>query len=227
MQKGNENLNTVYKYCKRELLHYEIFDILKGDNELLKPLAVLSLKKLESKEEGELLLAHLTGVDGKIREAVSYKAAELYGEYKDFLDNPKLYTDALCDVNPNVCRNIIELLTKYPIAPEHILKRAEEILEEVDKICSKFKRNREKSHALNVKLFNLYWCLEGFYCIYDGYTNNRLEKILLRCADMHDYTIREKVAKILVKMKNAPIGLLQKLENDLNFYVKKQLCGNI
>ena len=38
-----------------------------------------------------------------------------------------------------------------------------------------------------------------------------------------DYTIREKTAKILSKMENAPDDLLQKLKNDKNFYVKNQL----
>lgn len=223
MRKCNENLNTAFKYCEKNFSNREIFDILREDNDLLKPIAVLNIKEITSKEEAELLLGHLTGVDGKIREVVSLKLAELWQEYSELLYAPELFTDALCDVNPNVVRNILEL----PLDASLIAQRAEEILDDMEKICSKFRRNREKSHALNVKLFNLYWCLEGIYHNFSGDLDEKLKTILLRSAKSFDYTIREKVAKIAKKAANAPDELLQKLENDVNFYVKRQICDRI
>lgn len=230
MRKSNEKLNIAYKYSEKNFSDGEIFEILRGNDDLIKPIAVLNLRIIKSLEEGELLLSHLSGVDGKIREVVSFKILELYDNYPDFLNSPELYVDALCDVNPNVCRNVIELLKKHPTCPQVqslIVGRIEKILEEIDKICSKFKRNREKSHAMNVKLFNLYWCLEGFYVTFEGKIDCAAENILLRSAESYDYTIREKVAKIVASAENPPQELLRKLQNDINFYVKRQLCGNI
>jgi len=222
MLKDNENLNIAYEYSNKNFSHGEIFDILKGDNELLKPIAVLNLLTINTESEAELLLSHLTGVNGKIREVVSFKITELYPKCSRFLNAPELFAEALCDVNPNVVRNILELLKNFEIKQELIMARVEEILKEIDAICSKFKKNREKSHALNIKLFNLYWCLEAIYIVVKE-TDERLNSILLRCSEMYDYTIREKVAKIAVKAKGIPEKLLQKLHDDDNYYVRRYL----
>ncbi|GBF23217.1 hypothetical protein tpqmel_0621 [Candidatus Gastranaerophilus sp. (ex Termes propinquus)] len=218
------NLDIAFEYIGKNFSADCIFSILKNDNELLKPIAVLALEELNSEDEGRLLLSHLTGVNGKIREVVSLKITELYPKTPHFLNATKLYVDALCDVNPNVCRNIIDILVQNnpPKVLEPLTERIEQILDEIDSIVVKFRRNKEKSHALNVKIFNLYWCLEGLFYALEG-SNERIERILARCSDMYDYTIREKTAKILSKIKPAPEYLLEKLKNDDNFYVKLQL----
>ena len=89
----------------------------------------------------------------------------------------------------------------------------------------KFRENKEKSqknHAKNKLTFNLYWLLEAI-SVLDVNKIENLEKILTKTSSFLDYTIREKTALILSKMKNPPPELLQKLKQDENIYVKNQL----
>ena len=106
----------------------------------------------------------------------------------------------------------------------------DDIFEYYSATPQKFRENKEKSkknHVINKKIFHLYWCLEGLSIIIDDKIDKNVEEILKVCSDFYDYTIREKTAQILAKIKNPPSELLQKLKNDDNFYVKNQIYDKI
>ena len=223
MNLANENFKTEYK---RE----EIFSILKSDNEDIKPFALVHLEEIKSQEEFDLFIFHLTNHDGRIREIVSYKFIELLPvEFCLMEKHKKTIVQGILDVNPNVARNIIEFLklSKLNIKQE-IYTAVEFIMGEIEKNSRPKKWRSQKNHVLTKKYFNLYWLLEA---ISEGFeeieADEFLIKILEENSDNYDYTIREKVAKILTKMKNPPQKLLQKMQNDDNYYVKLKFYDKI
>jgi len=223
MNKFNEiqdiSKNTYELSCEN-FEHDEIFRILEEDEDYKKPIAILNFDSLNI-EDAEKLVFYLTNQKGPTREAVSMVLAEFSPSITESMKMQII--DALCDVNPNVCRNIIDYLkkTNSSILKDDILKRINEILLEIDLECAKFRKNMEKNHILNKKIFHLYWCLEGLCCVIDE-NDSEVEKLLYKTADFYDYTIREKTAQILNKIKNAPLSLIDKLKGDENFYVRNK-----
>lgn len=209
----------------------KIFEILSGCDNTLKAFAVLELEEVHCEKDFELLIKHLTNCDGRLREIVSSKLVEL--GYVPWLEGhiPTLI-DALCDVNPNVARNIVELLAiaqpdlAEPFS-EPLLARIEDILMTIEKNSKPKKWRTQKNHVLTKIIFHLYWCLEALALCLDIAIRGRLIKILNITGDFVDYTIREKTAKILAKMQNPPEDLLSKMQNDDNFYVKLCFCDKI
>ena len=198
----------------------KIFEILSGSDDTLKAFAVLELEEVRSKADFELLIKHLTNCDGRLREIVSAKLVEIAS--REWLEKHILtLLDALCDVNPNVARNIVELIavTQLDLA-EPLLTRVEELLETIEKHSKPKKWRTQKNHVLTKITFHLYWCLEALALFADTAPRERLIKILNTTGDFVDYTIREKTAKILAKMPDAPEEMLSKMQNDDNFYVK-------
>ena len=235
MNKSNENFLIVQNAIN--MTRYEAFKVLLGDNEILKPYAFINIDEIKSKDEANLIAYHLTNHPNPTREACALVLADIGGS-EFFSDYAEIFTDSICDINPNVCRAIIEFLVKNPPLASKTLPF---IIERVEKILADFKiyekefgafkdnkmRNR-KNHAKNKKLFNLYWCLEAICEIYSAVGfDDEIIKICFVTVDFLDYTIREKTAKILAKMPNPPKELLQKLKNDKNFYVKNLVYDKI
>jgi hypothetical protein len=223
MNLANEILKTEYK---RE----EIFSVLSGENEDIKPFALVYLDSINTQEEFDLFIFHLTNHDGRIREIVSSKFVELMPvEFCLMKNHKKTIVQGILDVNPNVARNIIEFLKVSKLnIKEEIYTAVEFIMGEIEKNSRPKKWRSQKNHILTKKYFNLYWLLEA---ISEGFeeipTDEFLIKILEENSDNYDYTIREKVAKILVRMKNPPQELLQKMQNDDNYYVKLKFYDKI
>ena len=224
MNKFNENQDiskNAYEFSCMNLNNSEIFNILQNGEEYEKPIAIMNFESL-NQEEANKLIFYLTNQDGPIREAVSTVILEFCPKIEEC--TKEKIVSALCDVNPNVCRNIVEYLknTNGEILKEDIIKRINILLEEIEKECSKFRKNMEKNHILNKKIFHLYWCLEGLcYCIEE--IDEVLFDILDKTSEFYDYTIREKTAQILAKVKNPPKNLIEKLMHDENFYVRNKL----
>lgn len=225
----NNDLNRAYNIVRKEYKDDEIYGILSDSDDFEKPIAILNIKKINNKRQADLLLSHLTGQDGRIREAVSSKIKEIINDYEYFYDNDSLNTfiNAILDINPNVVRNITGIIEKNDkmkeLLEDKILTKITVILENLKPyLKSKHTDNKmkdQKNHAKNKKIFNLYWLLEAL-----SFTNLRndkkLKEILNITSVFVDYTIREKSAKIVSLMENPPHELLQKLKNDENFYVK-------
>ena len=215
---------------KNEYSRDEIFSILRSDNEDLKPFALVHLDAISSQDEFDLFIFHLTNHDGRIREIVSSKFVEILpSEFCLMTKHKKTIVQAILDVNPNVARNIIEFLkiTKLNIK-EEIYTAVEFIMTEIEKNSRPKKWRSQKNHILTKKYFNLYWLLEAISEGFEEISGDEfLIKILEENSDNYDYTIREKVAKILTRMKNPPPELLQKMQNDDNYYVKLNFYDKI
>lgn len=222
MNIDNDSLNIAFSYNKA-------LEILKGIDEELKPFAVLSIEKVNNEEDFELLIKHLTNCDGRIRELTAIKLNEL-NEIETWLKPHYLtLTNAICDINPNVARNIADLIEKLSLnMGECLMERINEILMEIEINSKPKKWKTQKNHSLNKKFFNLYWCLEGLCgCLNRENDTKKLTEILNCASNFDDYTIREKVAKILVKMENPPENLVLKMKEDDNFYVKLHFYDKI
>ena len=227
-----------YNLTLKDYTKDEIIDILSKDELEIKPVAIINLKSIDNDFEAKLLLRHLTGNDGRIREVVSYMLYELSIKDKTFIEyykdenSKEILLKSILDINPNVVRNIITFIksseTLKKELKDKIISKTNEVIKSLSvfvKEDSPFRENMEKSeknHAKNKLTFNLYWLLEAI-SILDIDDIKNLEDILTKTSSFLDYTIREKTAQILSKMTNPPEKLLRKLKNDENMYVKNQL----
>lgn len=222
MNIDDDSLNITFSYNKA-------IEILKGIDDELKPFAVLGIEEIENENDFELLIKHLTNCDGRIRELVAIKLNELSGIETWLNAHYPTLTNAICDINPNVARNIADLIEKKRLKiGENLIGRINEILLEIELNSKPKKWKTQKNHSLNKKFFNLYWCLEGLSgCLSNENDTKKLIEILNSASMFDDYTIREKVAKILAKMENPPENLLLKMKEDDNFYVKLHFYDKI
>ncbi len=215
--------------CEKDYTRDDIFCVLRFDSvsnpeiDIEKQICILKLDTILTQEEADLLAFHQTGQHGLIREACSQKINE-------FMKNPLclkffqtkeislILLKAVNDINPNICRTIIEVL---PFIEDkdyflhNLYERFEEVFEELEKL--------KRSNWYTKKLFNLYWCLEAL-AVLQAPVNERLEAVLERCSRFRDYTIREKTAMVIsLLQQSSPVieSIKEILKNDENFYVKR------
>ena len=79
VQKDSYESGVIYAYnlTLKDYTKDEIIDILSKNELEIKPVAIINLKSIDNEFEAKLLLNHLTGIDGRIREAVSFVLSEL------------------------------------------------------------------------------------------------------------------------------------------------------
>lgn len=225
-------LNEIQKaveFCERKYTQEEIYRILELDSatnpqtDVEKQICILKLSDIPSQSEANLLVFHLTNHHGLIREAVATKINE-------FLKNPKTCTyfqsrdimqsllKAVNDINPNICRTIIEVLPY--IQEKDYLKNG--LYQTIDTIFLQLEMLK-RSNKYTKKLFNLYWCLEALSQL-EPATDGNLEILLKKCLTIRDYTIREKTAYLIncLKNHNGVVEEVKKhLKEDSNYYVKR------
>ena len=130
---------------------------------------------------------------------------------------------AVNDVNPNICRMIIEILPYLQEKSEFLDALYDitlEVIEEAEKL-----NVRNRSHLYTKKIFNLYWCLEAVSQIVEN-TDKKLKQIVEKTYNSEEYTVREKTAKVIKKLNTPEFDrYLKSLENDENFYVRFQSVG--
>ena len=206
--------------------HSELIYMLKNGNVPQKQFAAFSLNEIESQEELGILLSNLTGCDGKIREAVALKINYLLKETSDYLNYiypPDVFADATIDINGNICRLVVDSV-KILIHNKNfsdlylnkIIKFINETFVELDHFICK-----DKKYVINKQLFKLYWCLEALKLFVDIVDKESLFEILTRASKEKEYTIREKVAQILVLVHDKKFDELKStLKNDENYYVR-------
>ena len=164
MNKSNENFLTVQNAIN--LTRDEAFEILSQNDGAKKPYAFLSIDTIKNQSEADLIIKHLTNHPNPVREACALVLGDICKS--GFLKNEKALNtlmDGILDINPNICRAIIEFLVKNPdvaylVTPLNI-KKINEILEDFkayEKTFGSHKENKmknRKNHAKNIKLFNL------------------------------------------------------------------------
>ena len=197
---------------------------------------LMELDKLTGQKEADCFIDYLTSHPTPIREAVAYKLEEFIAQNPDYFKSDLAVSkmlDAISDINPNISRVMCNIIEKNETISGMLISK---IIDRIDEIISKIKSyekenkdffqnkiKNKKNHAKNKLLFSLYWYLEALsYCNINNY-KERLLKILNYTIDFCDYTIREKTAKILNKLDNPPLELLQKAKYDQNFYVQIQV----
>lgn len=227
MEYLKENLNKVVCLCKNTYLTDDIISILKDGTVMEKQVAVLELEELRSKEDAEVLMDNLTGIDGKVRQTVAFKILQLIPKYKNLFMDKKFYdifANSLIDIDSNVCRLDLEaiLYLKDNLDfSKYIANKMKDIifiaLETLDKISFKAKK-----YTSNKQYFKIYWCLETLTYFYEGLNFEDLKKILLACSKLPEYTIREKCALILKNNFDDKdlLSVRDLLLNDENYYVR-------
>ena len=227
MDNLNENLNDVFDLCSKQYDSELIFNILKSGSVMEKQVAVLNLSEIRSKEDAKIIMENLTGIDGKVRQAVAYKILQLIPKYKEyFLDKEfyEIFAKSIIDIDSNVCRQVIDALQYIQDNEEfseYIANKMKDIiftaLDELTKISYK-----SKKYTSNKQYFKIYWCLETLATFYKHLDKTDLSKIISTCAKIPEYTIREKCAAILKLLPdNTGFDDIKKeLNNDENYYVR-------
>ena len=215
--------------CEKEYTREDIFCLLKTDStqnpevDIEKQICILKIDSIASQEEADILVNHQTGQHGLIREACAQKINEFlkipdYAKFfqtKDILDT---LLKAVNDINPNICRTIIEVLP-YINDKDYFLNglylRFEDVFSELERL--------KRSNWYTKKLFNLYCCLEAL-AVLKAPVDSRLESVIEKSSKFRDYTIREKTAMVLSLLSETS-SCIQKikteLKNDENFYVQR------
>ena len=86
--KHNQDFNTALDIYENEYSHNDLISFLKNGTVAQKQAAALKLDTVKTKEEAEIFMSNLTGCDGKIREAVSFRLKEFIPQNPDFLVCP-------------------------------------------------------------------------------------------------------------------------------------------
>lgn len=215
-------------FCEKTYTREELFDILSTDSskspqtDIEKQICILKLDSILSQQEADILIFHLTNHAALIREACANKVNEFMKEnYAAFFQTRHILDSllkAVNDINPNICRMIIEILpyiNEKEYFLENLYHRIDYVFEELEKL--------KRSNWYTKKLFNLYWCLEALAVI-KAPADRRLEKVLEKSSVFRDYTIREKTAMVLSYLsETSPVleRIKENLKNDDNFYVKR------
>ena len=226
-----ENFNIATKMSARKYDYHELLALLHSDKIVEKQIAVLELKEVQSSEDAKLLVSNLINQDGKIREVVAFKINELIQNpkfTKFFLEKDiyDIFAKAIMDINGNVCRQVIEAIDAIKFNKffcEYFAKKLAEMLNDIFKEIEEIDLTA-KQYVISKRNFHLYWCLEALYDFVEHVELSQIKETVLKCGTFYDYTIREKIAKILTKgfwiIDVELNGLKEILKNDENYYVR-------
>ena len=226
----DENFTQALKLYEEEYTHAELIELLKSGNIVQKQIAALRLEGINSIQDADVLVANLTGQDGKIREAVSmrlneFMSDEKYLPYFKVSNNYDTFLDAIIDINANICRNVISAITNLKNDTEfceqfckNLAKLSFDLLDKIEQFDF-----QDGKYKVNKEVFKLYWCLETIYEFYDKMNFEDMKQIILRSKDVQEYTIREKAAKILTRnFEDSELAQAKsELQNDRNYYVRR------
>lgn len=224
-----KEIEKAVEFCQKEYSRDNIWEILKINSEdnpeinTEKQICILKLNTILSQKEADLLVFHQTNHHGLIREACAQKINEFMKQpkYVDYFQSKYILDTllkAINDINPNICRLIIEVLPNIKNKDyflNGLYERFEFVFAELE--------NLKRSNWYTKKLFNLYWCLESLRALGIS-ADARMEDVLKRSANFKDYTIREKTAMVLYYLdKTTPIlnEIKILLKNDENYYVRR------
>lgn len=199
----------------------EIFAALSGDDDIKKQIALIKLDGVKSVDEAKMLTSVLTGQHGPVREICSFRINEFLKdenerEYFCGADLREIFLNALNDIIPTVARNILEVIKFLPeqeVVQEALLDRILTLDDYVED------ETLLSNHEIIKKTFKLYWYLETLAeFAKDVEYREKFAKVIEKSYNHEDYTIREKVSKILSKV-NDFAEYKDMLKNDTNPYV--------
>lgn len=220
MENLNEDFNTALNIYENDYSHTDLIELLKNGSVAEKQASVLKLETLTSKDDAEILMQNLTGCDGKIREAVSFRLPEFVSQNPEYFTNfVEIFLEAIIDINGNICRNTISALIYLKNFNEFCTNFCQKLSERTLKLA-KFAKTfdlQDGKYKVNKEIFKLYWYLETIYHFTDFI---EIKDIILETKDISDYTIREKTAKILSKLNDFE-QIKQELKQDENYYVRR------
>lgn len=229
-----ENINfaeQAYLYCLENKEHEEIIELLNSNEELKKQAAIIKLKKVNSYAEATIFISNIIGQSSLIREITAIKLNEFMKDekYRHFFEQDDIFeklTNAIIDVNPTVCRNVIEILDKIDNKKYFIDKISANFLEAYEEVKD---YKNYKSYEASKKIFKLYWYLEAIFVLIVDFTEaDDFSRILKIAAEFSDYTIREKAAKIIAKISDFSDEVenyKNMLQKDENIYVRRYLSN--
>lgn len=218
------NLRGKYTYS-------ELISLLHSDNVKEKHFAILELDEIHSQNDTKILVSNLVGQDGKVREAVAFKTNELAQNSNniEFFICEEIFDilmQGIMDINGNVCRQVVN--SKLFESNEFKAYLCKKLPENINKILKEIENfdSTSKQYVISKRNFQLYWCLEALHKCVENIEFSSIKNILLKTGVFYDYTIREKTAKILVKLNYPELDeLKKKLEKDENYYVRRYLVG--
>lgn len=199
----------------------EIFAALSGEDDIKKQIALIKLDGVKSVDEAKMLTSVLTGQHGPVREICSFRINEFLKdenerEYFCGADLREIFLNALNDIIPTVARNILEVIKFLPeqeIVQETLLDRILALDDYVED------ETLLSNHEIIKKTFKLYWYLETLAeFAKEVEYREKFAKVIEKSYNHEDYTIREKVSKILSKV-NDFAEYKNMLKNDTNPYV--------
>ncbi len=214
-------------YQNKPICYEELLEFLSSDDFEQKHFALTFITSLKKPDDTELFIKNLVDQDTKIRELASFRINDLISENNSLmtiLDKyPEIILRTANDVNPQVCRNICSLLNLSQ-NKEYLI---EKILDKLKILIENTRAIKFKSHKVNKDIFNLYWNL---FAIENLVSNDfsqieQLAELLINSANYRDYTIRERIAFLAKKLFSfnfqEALPIMEKLQNDENFYVRK------
>ncbi len=210
--------------------HKELLELLKNGNIVEKHIAALKLDTITDYDDAEILLSNLTGQDGKIREVISMRLNEFMAnpELIKFFNadkNYNIFSEGIIDINANICRNVISAISNLKNNDKFCSVFCTKLIDMTNKLLNKIEQFdfQEGKYKINKEVFKLYWCLETIYEFKEKIDFYALKQIILRSKSISEYTIREKVAKILTKnyIDKDLIKVKEDLKNDSNYYVRR------
>lgn len=217
-------IDKAVELCSVKYSNEEIENILKGADDVKKCIAIMNISEIPSQEFANLLVFHLTNQGGTVREAVSIKINDLLLNEVgiEFFQTDEIVekiSNGVVDINPNNSRLIIEILNK--IENKALLLK---LFDDKIRFCLSeiMQSDVLQNHQINKYYFKIYWLLEAL-AILDNFDVSKYLDLLTKIADLPEYTVREKVAILVLKNKDSEcvVELLNKLKNDSNYYVKR------
>ncbi len=210
----------------------DLFNFLDGEDDILKQIALLNIEEINSTVEADKILNTLIEHPSETREYCAFLINRLLknSNYRKYFDSKTALNNiekAIFDVNPKVCRKILEVLpffiqldTLYPM----LIKNSFDLIELLQE------KNKDKNYLYNKKSFHLYWHIfalgytltADFFTKYQEELYNLLEKLLT----FKEYTLREKGAYLAKELLHYSSNekfqaISDKYCNDENFYVKE------
>lgn len=225
-EKYNTDFNTALNIYENSYSHEYLINLLKSGTVAEKQAAAIKLETLNNFEEAKIFISNLTGCDGKIREAVSFRLPEFLEKNPQFFtDYTGIFLDAIIDINGNICRNTIKALEYLKNNTDFTNEFTNKLINKTLNIIEPIKSFdiQEGKYKINKEVFKLYWYLETITEFCQFIPSDKLFQILNETKNIQDYTIREKTAKILSKIDNIEklLNIKEELKKDSNYYVRR------